>query len=94
MCKKLKELKIIMNTNYNFSIFKSIGGGSKTKFYSGQKFKHFTSIGPMNDETSTNYSGQGEEDNNKNIINNEQAILYSFYIQILLKLIGKKNLTK
>ena len=48
----------------------------------------------MNDETSTNYSGQGEEDNNKNIINNEQAILYSFYIQILLKLIGKKNLTK
>ena len=28
----------------------------------------------MNDETSTNYSGQGEEDNNKN---NEQAILYS-----------------
>ncbi len=28
----------------------------------------------MNDVTSTNYSGQGEEDNNKNIINNEQAI--------------------
>ena len=65
------------NTNYNFSGFKSIGGGSKTKFYSGQKFKHFTSIGPMNDESSTNYSGQGEEDNNKNNINNEQAILYS-----------------
>ena len=49
-----------MNTNYNFSRFKSIGGGSKTKFYSGQKFKHFTSICPMNDVTSTNYSGQGE----------------------------------
>ena len=65
------------NTNYNFSGFKSIGGGSKTKFYSGQKFKHFTSIGPMNDETSTNYSGQGEEENNKNNVNNEQAILYS-----------------
>ena len=65
------------NTNYNFSGFKSIGGGSKTKFYSGQKFKHFTSIGPMNDENSTNYSGQGEEDNTKNNVNNEQAILYS-----------------
>ena len=65
------------NTNYNFSGFKSIGGGSKTKFYSGQKFKHFTSIGPMNDETSTNYSGQGEEENNKNNVNSEQAILYS-----------------
>ena len=65
------------NTNYNFSGFKSIGSGSKTKFYSGQKFKHFTSIGPMNDELSTNYSGQGEEDNNKNNTNSEQAILYS-----------------
>ena len=65
------------NTNYNFSGFKSIGGGSKTKFYSGQKFKHFTSIGPMNEETSTNYSGQTEEENNKNNANNENAILYS-----------------
>ena len=65
------------NTNYNFSGFKSIGSGSKTKFYPGQKFKHFTSTGPMNDETSTNYSGQAEEENNKNNINSEQAILYS-----------------
>ena len=67
------------NTNYNFSGYKSIGGGSKSKFYSGQKFKHFASIGPINDENSTNYSAQGEEDtNNKNTnINNENAILYS-----------------
>ena len=67
------------NTNYNFSGFKSIGGGSKSKFYSGQKFKHFASIGPINDENSTNYSAQGEEDNiNKNQnLNSEQAILYS-----------------
>ena len=65
------------NTNYNFSGFKSIGSGSKTKFYSGQKFKHFTSIWPMNEETSTNYSGQTEEENTKNNTNNEQAILYS-----------------
>ena len=65
------------NTNYNFSGFKSIGGGSKTKFYSGQKFKHFTSIGPLNDETSTNYSGQAEEENTKNNTINDQAILYS-----------------
>ena len=64
------------NTNYNFSGFKSIGGGSKTKFYSGQKFKHFTSIGPMNDDSSTNTSAQVEEDN-KNNQNNENAILYS-----------------
>ena len=64
------------NTNYNFSGFKSIGGGSKTKFYSGQKFKHFTSIGPMNDDSSTNTSAQVEEDN-KNNPNNENAILYS-----------------
>ena len=63
------------NTNYNFSGFKSLGG-SKTKFYSGQKFKHFTSIGPMNDDSSTNISAQGEEDN-KNNTNNENAILYS-----------------
>ena len=67
------------NTNYNFSGYKSLGGGSKTKFYSGQKFKHFASIGPINDENSTNYSAQGDEDsNNKNTnINNENAILYS-----------------
>ena len=67
------------NTNYNFSGYKSIGGGSKTKFFSGQKFKHFASIGPINDENSTNYSAQGEEENkqNNNNINNEQAILYS-----------------
>ena len=67
------------NTNYNFSGYKSLGGGSKTKFYSGQKFKHFASIGPVNDENSTNYSAQGDEDsNNKNTnINNENAILYS-----------------
>ena len=67
------------NTNYNFSGFKSIGGGSKSKFYSGQKFKHFASIGPVNDENSTNYSAQGEEDNtNKNAnLNSEQAILYT-----------------
>ena len=67
------------NTNYNFSGYKSIGGGSKSKFYSGQKFKHFASIGPINDENSTNYSAQGEEDtNNKNTnINNENGILYS-----------------
>ena len=67
------------NTNYNFSGYKSLGGGSKSKFYSGQKFKHFASIGPVNDENSTNYSAQGEEDtNNKNTnTNNEQAILYS-----------------
>ena len=67
------------NTNYNFSGFKSIGGGSKSKFYSGQKFKHFASIGPVNDENSTNYSAQGEEDNtNKNTnLNSEQAILYT-----------------
>lgn len=67
------------NTNYNFSGYKSIGGGSKSKFYSGQKFKHFASIGPINEENSTNYSAQGEEDtNNKNTnINNENAILYS-----------------
>ena len=63
------------NTNYNFSGYKSIGGGSKSKFYSGQKFKHFASIGPMNEEISTNYSAQGDDENNKN--NNEQAILYS-----------------
>ena len=31
----------------------------------------------MNDETSTNYSGQTEEENNKNNINTENAILYS-----------------
>ena len=65
------------NTNYNFNGFKSIGGGSKTKFYSGQKFKHFTSIGPMGDETSTNFAGQQEEENNKNNANNENGILYS-----------------
>ena len=65
------------NTNYNFNGFKSIGGGSKTKFYSGQKFKHFTSIGPMGDETSTNFTGQQEEENNKNNANNENGILYS-----------------
>ena len=65
------------NTNYNFGGFKSIGGGSKTKFYSGQKFKHFTSIGQMNDENSTNYSGQGEEENIKNNKNNDNSILYS-----------------
>ena len=66
------------NTNYNFSGFKSIGGGSKTKFFSGQKFKHFASIGQVNDENSTNYSAQAEEDNNNNKnINSEQAILYS-----------------
>ena len=67
------------NTNYNFSGYKSLGGGSKSKFYSGQKFKHFASIGPINDENSTNYSAQGDEDtNNKNTnINNENAILYS-----------------
>ena len=65
------------NTNYNFNGFKSIGGGSKTKFYSGQKFKHFTSIGPMGDETSTNFTGQQEEENNKNNTNNENGILYS-----------------
>ena len=65
------------NTNYNFNGFKSIGGGSKTKFYSGQKFKHFTSIGPMGDETSTNFTGQQEEGNNKNNANNENGILYS-----------------
>ena len=66
------------NTNYNFSGYKSIGGGSKTKFYSGQKFKHFASIGPINDENSTNYSAQGEEENKQNSnVNNEQAILYS-----------------
>ena len=65
------------NTNYNFSGFKSMGGGSKTKFYSGQKFKHFASVGPMNDETSTNYSGLAEEENTKNNVNNDQAILYS-----------------
>ena len=67
------------NTNYNFSGYKSLGGGSKSKFYSGQKFKHFASIGPVNDENSTNYSAQGEEDtNNKNTnVNSEQAILYS-----------------
>ena len=65
------------NTNYNFSGYKSIGGGTKTKSYWGQKFKHFTSIGPVNDETSTNYSGQGEEENTKNNANSEQAILYS-----------------
>ena len=63
------------NTNYNFNGFKSLGGGSKTKFFSGQKFKHFTSIGPMNDESSTNYSCQAEEDNSK--LNNENEILYS-----------------
>ena len=74
------------NTNYNFSGFKSIGSGSKTKFYSGQKFKHFTSIGPMNDETSTNYSGQGEEV--IKIMNNLS------YILICQKLIGKKNFIK
>ena len=67
------------NTNYNFSGFKSIGGGSKTKFFSGQKFKHFASIGQVNDENSTNYSAQAEEDNNNNNknVNSEQAILYS-----------------
>ena len=65
------------NTNYNFNGFKSLGGGSKTKFYSGQKFKHFTSIGPMGDETSTNFTGQQEEENNKNNANNENGILYS-----------------
>ena len=65
------------NTNYNFNGFKSLGGGSKTKFYSGQKFKHFTSIGPMGDETSTNFAGQQEEENNKNNANNENGILYS-----------------
>ena len=49
------------NTNYNFNGFKSLGGGSKTKFYSGQKFKHYTSIGPISDETSTNFTGKQEE---------------------------------
>ena len=66
------------NTNYNFSGYKSLGGGSKSKFFSGQKFKHFTSIGPLNDENSTNYSAQGEEENKQNSnVNNENAILYS-----------------
>ena len=66
------------NTNYNFSGYKSLGGGSKSKFFSGQKFKHFTSIGPINDENSTNYSAQGEEENKQNTnINSENAILYS-----------------
>jgi len=65
------------NTNYNFSGYKSIGGGSKSKFFSGQKFKHFASIGPVNDENSTNYSAQAEEENKQNNINSENAILYS-----------------
>jgi len=65
------------NTNYNFNGFKSLGGISKTKFYSGQKFKHFTSIGPMSDETSTNFAGQQEEENNKNDADNGNGILYS-----------------
>ena len=68
------------NTNYNFNGFKSLGGGSKTKFYSGQKFKHFTSIGPMSEETSTNFYDQQEEENNMkntNNTNNENGILYS-----------------
>jgi len=66
------------NTNYNFSGYKSIGGGSKSKFFSGQKFKHFASIGPINDENSTNYSAQGEEENKQNTnVNSENAILYS-----------------
>ena len=65
------------NTNYNFSGYKSIGGGSKSKFFSGQKFKHFASIGPVNDENSTNYSAQAEEENKQNNVNSENAILYS-----------------
>ena len=65
------------NTNYNFSGYKSIGGGSKSKFFSGQKFKHFASIGPINDENSTNYSAQAEEENKQNNVNSENAILYS-----------------
>jgi hypothetical protein len=66
------------NTNYNFSGYKSIGGGSKSKFFSGQKFKHFASIGPINDENSTNYSAQGEDENKQNTnVNSENAILYS-----------------
>lgn len=64
------------NTNYNNG-FKSIGGGSKNKFFSGQKFKHFTCIGPMNDEISTSeYSAQADEEKNKNN-NNPTSILYS-----------------
>ena len=65
------------NTNYNFSGFRNIGGGSKTKFYSGQKFKHFASIGPVNDDTSTSaYSGQGEDENNNNKNVLPTSILY------------------
>ena len=44
----------------------------------------------MSDETSTNYSRQGEEKNNKII----HVMKKRFYILILLKGIGKKNLTK
>ena len=65
------------NTNYTLNGFKSIGGGSKTKFYSGQKFKHFTSIDPMNDEAPENNNFKGEEKNNINNKNNENGILYS-----------------
>ena len=65
------------NTNYNFSGFKNIGSGSKTKFYSGQKFKHFASIGPVNDDISTSaYSAQDEENNNNNKNNLPGSILY------------------
>ena len=48
------------NTNYNFSGYKSLGGGSKTKFYSGQKFKHFATN--INNENAILYSNIPEED--------------------------------